>query len=204
VERLKLEAERRRRRVVRRLTEQGRWVEDEDVRRRLTSGRLIPDDEEYFPDELPTVDQGLEQLPMYFDSRVGPVVLAESAGGWEALELSPDGGARSTGLAVPPDEPPDLDPNAEELLEGYLRYWLARDCFLAAVHLDMLSVSGSDVVDAALEELHAIGSDVLARGAVRTRLRGEASTRLSLVDVQNGIRATDQDWLDRPTWGFRL
>ena len=204
VERTLRDAERRRRRVVRVLSESGRWVDESEVRGRLRKERLTPAADEYLPDELPSADQGLDRLPIFFDGRPGPVALAESAGGWEALELSPDGGARSVGLAVPPDDPPSLLPEAERLLEGYLRYWLARDCFLAAVHQDMLAAPGGDAVEATLDELHAIASDVLARGAVRVRLGGEAGARLSGTDVERGIRATDQDWLDRATWGSRL
>jgi hypothetical protein len=204
VERRRRESERRRRRIARELEEQGRWVEEEELRRQLLERRLVPTARDYFPEEPPAVDEGLERLPMYFDGRPGPVVLAQGLGGWEAHELAPEGGARPIGIAVPPDQPPTLDPDADELLSGYLHYWLARDSFLAAVHLGMLSTLEGTVVDATLEDLHAIGSDVMARGAVRARLRGNVGTRLTRADVEAGIRGTDQDWLDRPTWGSRL
>ena len=203
-ERLRSEAERRRRRVLRQLSEGGRWVDEAEVRDRLSRERLIPDRAEFRPGELPSVEDGLEQLPMYFDGRAAPVVLAEGAGGWEALVLSPEGGAESMGLATLPDEVPVLRSDAEPLLSGYLRYWLARDCFLAAVHQEMLSRTRGTVVEEAREELLAIASDVLARASVRARLRGEDGMRLGRGDVERGIRATDQDWLDRPTWGSRL
>jgi Fe-S-cluster containining protein len=198
------EAGRRRRRIVRELESQGRWVDEEDVRRKLVTGRLIPRPEEYSPDVPPGADEGLELLPMYYDGRAGPVALAEGLGGWELLELSAEGGSDSIGLVVPPDRPPTLEPLAEALLEGYLRYWLARDSFLGAVHLEMLSTGEGTVVDAALGDLHSIGSTVLARGAIRAKLRGEDGAQLSVGDIELGIRATDQDWLDRPTWGTRL
>ncbi len=204
VERRRRESERRRRRVARELEEEGRWVEEEEVRRQLSERRLVPTVPEYFPEDPPAVEAGLERLPMYFDGRRGPVVLAQGLGGWEAHELAPEGGARPVGIAVPPDQPPLLDPDADALLAGYLRYWLARDSFLAAVHLGMLSTPEGTVVDATLGELYAIGSDVMARGAVRAKLRGNVGTRLTRADVEAGIRATDQDWLDRPTWGSRL
>jgi Fe-S-cluster containining protein len=199
-----IEAERRRRRLVRELESQGRWIDEEEVRRQLGGRPLIPPLEEYAPGELPSVEEGLELLPMYYDGRAGPVALAQGLGGWEALELSAEGSSSPVGLAVPPDRPPSLDRAAEMLLTGYLRYWLARDSFLAAVHLGMLSTSEGTVVEAVLEDLHSIGSTVLARGAVRAKLRGEDGTRLSVADVELGIRGTDQDWLDRPTWGSRL
>jgi hypothetical protein len=165
---------------------------------------LIPNGEEFLPGGLPSVEDGLERLPMYFDGREGPVVLAQGEDGWEALELSPEGGAASVGLSPLPDEVPVLQGDAEQLLAGYLRYWIARDCFLAAVHQEMLARARGTVVEAALEELRALASDVMARACVRARLRGEEGTRLDPDDIERGIRATDQDWLDRPTWGSRL
>ncbi|HEY1197504.1 MAG TPA: YkgJ family cysteine cluster protein [Thermoplasmata archaeon] len=204
VERRRSESERRRRRIVRELEDQGRWVDEEGVRQRLSERRLIPASSEYFPEEPPAAEEGLARLPMYYDGRAGPVALAQGLGGWEALELSPEGGSRPIGIAMPPDQPPTLERDADALLSGYLRYWLARDGFLAAVHLGMLSTPEGSVVDATLDDLHAIGSDVLARGAVRAKLRGDAGARLTRVDIEAGIRGTDQDWLDRPTWGSRL
>jgi len=204
VERPRSEAERRRRRIARGLEDQGRWVEEEEVRRRLGKRRLVPAPEDYHLEEPPLAEEGLERLPIYYDGRPGPMALAQGLGGWEALELSAEGGARPIGIAVPPDRLPTLDEDAEALLSGYLGYWLARDGFLAAVHLAMLSTTEGTVVDATLDDLHAIGSTVLARGSVRSKLRGNPGARLTRADVEAGIRATDQDWLDRPTWGSRL
>ena len=203
-ERLRAEALRRRRRVVRELSTTGRWVDDTEVRRLLGVDRLIPGPEEYLPSELPELSFGLERLPMCYDGRRGPMVLAQSADGWEAHELFPEGGSRRTGMAVPPAHLPEVDQGAEALLVGYLRYWLSRDCFLGAVQQEMLARTPGTVAEVALEELHAIASDVLARGAVRAQLRGDAGVRLTRRGVEDGIRATDQDWLDRPTWGSRL
>jgi len=60
------------------------------------------------------------------------------------------------------------------------------------------------VGEAALRDLHSIASDVLARASVRAKLRGDDGRQLGRADIELGIRATDQDWLDRPTWGSRL
>ncbi|HYA70961.1 MAG TPA: YkgJ family cysteine cluster protein [Thermoplasmata archaeon] len=204
VERLRTDCTRRRRRIARQLAQQHRWMEDDEVRDRLRGRRLIPTADQYDPGELPGVEDGLERLPMFFDGRAGPVGLAHRTGGWEALELFPEGGAEPVGAAVPPDAPPSLDRAAEELLEGYLRYWVARDCFLAAIHHEMLSLAEGNVLETALAQLQSIGSDVLARASFRTRLRGEAGTRLTAREIELGIRATDLDWLDRPSWGSRL
>ena len=199
-----LESERRRRRIVRTLELQGRWVDEEDVRRELRGHRLLPTETEFSVAALPEANDGLEFLPLYFDGRRGPVALAQGLGGWEALEVAPGGGSRAVGLAVPPDHVPTLDGGAETLLSGYLHYWLERDAFLAATHLEMLSRPGGTVIEAALKDLHAVASTVLARGSFRAKLRGEEGARLTREDVERGIRSTDQDWLDRPTWGSRL
>jgi hypothetical protein len=203
-ERRRREAERRRGRLVRALSEDDRWVDEEEVRRTLASRRLVPSEKEYLPEEPPASEEGLERLPMYFDGRGGPVALSQGLGGWEAIELSAEGGSQPVGIAVAPSIPPSLEADAEALLSGYLRYWLARDGFLGAVVLETANRAEGSVLDVALADLHAIGSDVLARGAFRAKLRGEAGVRLSRRDVELGIRATDQDWLDRPTWGSRL
>ena len=198
------DATRRRKRVVRELSDQGRWSEEEEVRERLARRSLVPTANEYAPSELPEVGGGLEQLPMFFDGRRGPMALAQVGEAWESVELSPEGGSESSGVAVPPALPPILDAAAEELLRGYLRHFLARDIFLAGVHWEMTRGEPGTVDEVALAELHAIGSDVLARGAVRAQLRGESGARLTALDIELGIRATDQDWLDRPTWGGRF
>lgn len=198
------EAERRRRRIQRTLEAEGRWVDDEEVRRELTSTDLVPGPGEFRPEQPPPLEDGLERLPLYFDERAGPVALARGPGGWEALEVFPEGGTRSVGRVVPTDRPSALAPDAERLLSGYLRYCSERDAFLGAVHVEMMSVSEGTVTDIALEELRTIGSDVLARAFVRAQLDGHVPARLERADIERGIRATDQDWLDRPTWGDRL
>lgn len=204
VERRRKDAERRRRKIARELEDQSRWVDEEDVRTRLRGRSLIPSPETYEVTEPPSAEDGLEQLPLYYDARPGPVALAQGLGGWEVLELAAAGGARPLGLVVPPERLPSLDGDAEALLAGYLRYWLARDSFLAAVQLEMLSTFTGTVTERALVDLRAIGSCVIARGSVRAKLAGEDGLRLARSHIEYGIRATDQDWLDRPTWGSRL
>ncbi len=202
--RRRAESERRGRRIARTLERQGRWVAEEEVRRQLRGRRLLPTVAEFSRTDPPEKEEGLEFLPLYYDGRPGPVALAQGLGGWEALEVRPEGGGLPLAVGVPPDTLPTLDEGAETVLSGYLRYWLERDAFLAATHIEMLSRPMGTVVEVALEDLHAIASTVLARGAFRAKLRGEDGTRLARADVERGIRATDQDWLDRPTWGARL
>jgi Fe-S-cluster containining protein len=196
---------RRRQRIVRLLDNSGRWEEEEDVRRLLRDSIPLPADEDFPALEPPSEDDGMDRLPLFFDGRAGPVALSAGLGGWELHELSPNGGfVRSLGVVPPPEEPPPLTSDASELLVGYLRYWLERDAFFGALHYDMLEGADGTVSEWAAEELRSIGAVTLARAELRAKIaRGEVD-RLTPVDVANGIRATDQDLLDRESWGERL
>ncbi len=197
------EASRRGRAIERRLRREGRWRDDAEVRAELGHAVPLPVDEDFPVEPPPRRADGLEHLPLFFDGREGPVGLADSIGGWEALELSERGGGETRGLFVPPDRVPPLEREAEALLRGYLAYWLERDSFLASVHLEMLEADAGDVVAWAADALREVGAQTLARASVRRKLdRGEEG-RLAVSDVERGITATDQDWLDRPTWGDR-
>lgn len=195
---------RRRRRLAAYHSHEGRWTDEEEAREQLLRRRLVPDASEYRPQSLPSVEEGLELLPMFFDRRSGPVAISDSLGGWDLRLLSEEGGSDTLGVFVPPTIAPGLSLEGRILLEGYLRYWLLRDAFLAAVQLSLSDRNEPSVEQAALHDLWTIGSDVMARAAVRSKLRGGSGTPLSPEDVGFGIRATDQDWLDRPTWGERF
>jgi Fe-S-cluster containining protein len=200
------DARRRRRRLVRELTDQGRWEDERDVRERLESAVPRPTDGDFPVADPPSVDDGPERLPLFFDRRASPIALAAGLGGWELLELSPNGGTRrSWGVVPPPERRPRVALEAMQLLDGYLDYWLRRDALFGAVHLEMIEAEdGAPVSEWVASELRAIGALVLARADVRARWsRGEAP-ELTADDVADGIRATDQDLLDRPTWGDRL
>lgn len=132
------------------------------------------------------------------------MAIARGLGGWELHELRPTGGADLRGLVVAPERPPRLDEQAQRLLQNYLRYALARDAFLASVHLEMLEGDEGTVAEWTLAALRSLGATVAARAAIRTKLEGEEGVVLTVDDIERGIRATDQDWLDRPTWGERF
>lgn len=198
------EAERRGHKVERTLREEGRWQPDRQVRERWSDAPPMPGAEDFPVEAPPEAAEGLERLPIYFDGRTGPVALAGALGGWELLELAPEGGARELGRLVPPDRPPSLEDGAGGLLVGYLRYTLERDAFLASVHVEMLEGAEGTVEEWTALALRALGAEVLSRGAVRAKFAGRDGRRLSARDVADGIRATDQDWLDRPTWGDRF
>lgn len=203
----RLEASRRRRRkIVRTLTQDRRWEEEEDVRRALRNALPMPSDDQFPVVDPPSADDGLDLLPMFFDGRAAPVALAQGLGGWELLELRPEGGvARSLGVLPPPDRLPAATPDAARLLRGYLGYWLRRDALFGAVHLAMVgSANSGTVTEWVRSELEGIGALVLARAQVRAKLRRGTVDRLSAEDLLDGIRATDQDLLDRDSWGDRL
>ncbi|MGA8276040.1 MAG: YkgJ family cysteine cluster protein [Thermoplasmata archaeon] len=199
------EAGRRRGRLARALEREGRWVDENDVRRILRSRVPHPGPADYPVPDPPLADDGLELLPLYFDGRAGPVALAVGLGGWEALELRPSGGVeRHLGVVPPPSSPPSLAPPAEKLLTGYLRYFLERDLLFASVLPRMAEVGEGTVTDWVEEELRGIGAIVVSRAIVRSKLNGVGVEPLTATTLADGIRATDQDLMDVPTWGDRL
>ena len=197
-------AGRRGRRLERALRAEGRWDDDESVRARLRSQLPRLGAKDFPVEDPPELSEGWERLPLFFDGRSAPLAFARQIGGWEVWQLAPDGGGETLGVFPPPERPPSLEPRAERLLDSYLRYVIERDVFLASAHLDALEGEDGTVAEWAEIGLGALGAMVLARGAVRAKIRGSGEGVLAERDVADGIRATDMDWLDRPTWGDRL
>jgi Fe-S-cluster containining protein len=198
------DAQRRRRRLVRALESEGRWQTEEAVRRRFVGRPPLPTDDDFPVADPPEIDSGWEDLPLFFDGRATPVALAATTGGWELHELAATGGsARALGVIPPPTRRPRTTSEADRLLGLYLEYWLRRDAFFGSALLDAVG-SDRSVEEVAADELHVVGAQVLARAEVRAKLRRAGADPLGADDVADGIRAVDQDWLDRPTWGDRL
>jgi hypothetical protein len=196
---------RRQRRIERALTAEGRWREESEVRRRLRDQIPAPVADDFPVESPPSRRGGLGLLPLFFDRRDGPVALASQAGGWELIELYPTGGVRrSLGVVPPPDRPPTLSDDAARTLAGYLRYWLERDLLFGVVQLGMLEDHEGAVTDRVAAELRRIAAVTVSRAHVLAALRRGYVDRLSEDDVRDGLRATDQDLLDRATWGTRL
>jgi Fe-S-cluster containining protein len=199
------EAVRRRSRIARRLQREGRWVEDDVVRSRVGKRLPFPDADSLAREDLPSADDGLDLLPLFFGGHAGPLALASGVGGWQLLELRATGGIeRTLAIVPPPERPPEMTADGRAALETYLRYWLARDLLLGHVHLAMLGANDGSVEDWVRSELRHIGGTALARADVLVRARRGEPRRLTEVDVLEGIRATDQDLLDRESWGDRL
>lgn len=191
-------------RLVRALRAEGRWQDDDEVRAALEDRIPRPTAKEFPVEDPPPSTDGLERLPLFYDRRDHPLAFARGLGGWELLAIPAHGGAESLQVIPPPERPPPLDGAADRLLEGYLRYELHRDAFLAAAQLDAFEAGEGSVVEWTERELTALGAVVLARAVVRAKLHGEERESLTATEVADGIRATDMDWLDRPTWGDRL
>jgi len=97
-----------------------------------------------------------------------------------------------------------VDRGGRRLLEGYLRYFLERDALFGTVLSDLEVGGPHSVADEIAAELRAIGALVLSRAEVRGKVLGTSTGTLTERDIADGIRATDQDLLDRPTWGDHL
>jgi Fe-S-cluster containining protein len=199
------ESRRRRARIARTLATDERWVDEDEVRRQLR-GNLEGLVSSSLPaEEPPSQEEGLELLPLVFADSSGPLAFARRPEGWELLELRSAGGVqRSLGVVPPPDRPPGMSESAHRVLTGYLRYWLERDQLLAATHLEMLESPEGTVADRVRVELCRIAATTVSRAYVLATARRGSIGPLSLEDLRDGIRATDQDLLDRPTWGTRL
>jgi Fe-S-cluster containining protein len=198
------EARRRRRRVARALERTGQWTDEEAVRRELRGSVPLPSAADYPAPDPPSAEEGLATLPLFFDHRSGPVALAEGLGGWQLLELRAEGGAEPLAVVPPPTQPPALAPEGLRLLRGYLQYFLERDALFGAVVPEVVPGSPEGVQDAVAAELRAIGAMVVSRADVRRRARVSTDGPLSATEVADGIRACDQELLDRPTWGDRF
>jgi Fe-S-cluster containining protein len=199
------EATRRRARLARALEREGRWVDEGAVRAKLRSEVPLPGPDDFPVEDPPSTGDGLELLPLFFDGRAGPVAIASDERGWALLELRPEGGIdRTVAIVPPPSTVPELTDAADRVLRGYLQYWLARDALFGAVHLEMLASDRGDVTEWVEDELRRIGALTLARADLRVRARTGVARRLADGDVLDGIRAVDQDLLDRRTWGSPL
>ena len=151
----------------------------------------------------PGEESPLEELPLFHDERHGIVVFRSvDDDEYELLSVPESGGpSRSLGQ-YPAGEPvPSLEPGATRRLEGYLAYVLDRDASLWSTYQE-LRTGASHSLEEALGSLRsATANEVVVRASVRSRLRGKDGIRLTVEDLDRGIRAMDGDMLDRPTLG---
>jgi hypothetical protein len=151
---------------------------------------------------LPEESEGLETLPLFFDPTYGRVALAGAGEEVDLLSIREGGGVdrRIASFGWPERLPRCAAPSAL-LLRGYLEYVLDRDALFGAALLGEALGTGDEAVDAVRRELAEIGGTVLARSYWRAQLAGGLGESLTYDEVAAGIRATDADYLDRPTAG---
>ncbi len=68
----------------------------------------------------------------------------------------------------------------------------------------MVEAEEGSVTEWIEEELRRIGATVVSRALVRAKVSGGGINPLTSAEIADGIRATDQDLMDVPTWGDRL
>ncbi len=191
--------------AVPRLELEGRWSDPDRIRDRVVSSALrnLPS---AFPSSTPpALEEGVEALPFLFDPEHGRVALAGSPAGWTLLTLSPTGGGGPVlGTYPEPAWLPPFDPEAERFLAGYLRYVASRQSLVGQILLELLDEDDRTLAEALEVEVTAIASDVVTRGLVLDALHGRGAGRLDLPLVEQGIRATDAELLDRPSVGLVL
>ena len=195
----------RRRQVERRLGRAGRWQSEEEVRGLLRArvARLIPS--EIAAGEYPDEEEELEMLPMFFEPTKGRVVWRAHPAGVEFLTLRETGGIEShLEVLDPPARSPGLATDATTLLEGYLQYLLDRDSTIGMAYERMMSGAIGLPDEIVGMDLRFIAGQVLRMATLRRALVTGTRGALTLGDIENGIRATDMDILDRPTVGLRL
>lgn len=198
-------ASRRRRNVERRLRLKGVWQAEEEVRARLRPhvGRLIPT--EWPLADPPQEPDDLESLPMFYDPTLGRVAGRAHPGGMEFLTLRESGGIdRFLGVLDPPTRSPGLDSHARAILRGYLAYRLERDATFGAVYDYLLESEPTLPERAIANELQLSAGQVIRLASLRRALTSDRRGPLSGPEIEDGVRATDMDVLDRPTVGLRL
>ena len=198
-------ASQRRRSVERRLGRVGIWQSEEEVRARLrgTLTDMVP--EELLHEEPPPEEEPLESLPMFHDPALGRVAWRPHTGGVEFLSLRESGGiAQHLGVFASPTRSPGLDAPSRSLLLGYLRYVLERDATIGAAYDHLLEADPALPEEVVAEDLTLIANQVVRLAVLRRALTSDRRGELTVKDLENGIRATDMDILDRPTVGLRL
>jgi len=178
-----------------------RAVADAIVRELRTSlPRPTADDLAAVP--IPDESEGLERLPMFFDARYGRVALCAGDEGVDLLVLREGGGVeeRLASFAYP-ERLPRMTPEADRMLLAYLDYVAQRDAFLGAALYRHDPGGETSLIEQCTEDLREIAAAAVSRSVYRAWLHGGSSETLGDAEIADGIRATDADYLDRPTVG---
>jgi Fe-S-cluster containining protein len=198
-------ASQRRRNVERSLRHKGIWQPEEEIRSHLRASldRLIPEE---LPQEDPSEnEEPLESLPMFYDPDLGRIAWRPHSAGVEFLALRESGGiAKPLEVIAWPTRSPGLDLPARALLLGYLGYVLERDMTMGVAYEYLLESEPALPEELVAEDLALVATQVVRMAVLRRALTSDQRGGLSAHDIENGIRATDMDILDRPTAGLRL
>jgi Fe-S-cluster containining protein len=161
-----------------------------------------PNADDFPVEDPPPPEDGFDGLPLTFSPSRGRVALAVHPGGWELYALSEQGQApESLGVVPPPESPPPMTGQGEQLLRGYVHYLVERDDAFDAA----LAEPGPEgpIEEAVAADVVRTAATALARAHVLQRSEGRDGP-LDAADVWAGIRSTDAEWLDRPTVGRRF
>ena len=199
------ECARRWRTLKSRLDRAGGWSEPSEIRASTT--RRVRDlaRGSFPPPPPPPASEGIDALPLLFDRSAGLVAISDHPSGWELISVEETGRtSRSLGVWPSPSQLPSVSSGGEDLLRAYLLHLLDRD-FTYWSAAERLRVGGHGTLSEAVEEdIGRFGALVLARAQLLQRFRSEAAAPLSGGLVWDGIRATDGEFLDRPTLGWVL
>lgn len=153
----------------------------------------------------PSVDEGLENLPMTFDPKYGRIALAGEGSAWRLISLREEGGIDTElGTYLIDGPPPAIDEDAQSLLAGYLQYALSRHLTLGQLMVEIEEFGDASYSEGLDRTRQALAADVVTRAVVLARLHGQSSHRLDIGSIEAGIRATDAEWVDRPSAGLIL
>ncbi|MCI4369685.1 MAG: YkgJ family cysteine cluster protein, partial [Thermoplasmata archaeon] len=95
---------------------------------RLAQDPPMPTDADMRRVDLPSVEEGVEGFPLFWEEGTGVVAIGRRGEDWEAVSLKESGGVRAElGRFLAPDHLPRLEAGAEALLKGYLSYVARRD-----------------------------------------------------------------------------
>jgi len=195
----------RRRQVERRLSRAGLWQSEGEIRERI-QGQLdhfIPS--ELTDDDSPDEESELEALPIFYEPSLGRVVWRRHPGGVEFLSIRESGGiAAHLEVLVPPTRSPPLADGARTMLRGYLQYLLDRDATIGVAYDRLLRGEPDSPELVVARDLQDTAGQVIRLATLRRALVSDRRGELLVQDLEDGIRATDMDILDRPTTGLRL
>jgi putative zinc- or iron-chelating protein len=151
---------------------------------------------------IPEESEGLERLPLFFDPRFGRVAICAGGEGVDLLTLREGGGVeeRLASFAYP-DHLPRLTREGDRMLRAYLGYVLERDAFIGAALEHYDARDEYTLLEVCTEDLREIAAATLSRSVYRTWLDGGSAETIDASEIERGIRATDADYLDRPTVG---